>query len=121
MNGSITLFPWAFQDQNAPYREAAKKTAAAEVDLQSAEELAQRNETTAMRQNSVAMGQRGGGRLGGARYSRRQAWRPGGTGGLAAANSSALKQARLNAANARIDQQYRPYSPVSPNLFVYNS
>lgn len=120
MNG-ITLFPWAFQDQNAPYREAAKKTAAAEVDLQSAEDMAARNEARAMRQNQSAMGQRGSGRLGGQRYSRRQTWRPGGTGGLAAANAGALKTARLNAANARIDQQYRPYSPVSPNLFVYNS
>lgn len=105
----VDLSNWFQNQMNMSRRESDRKAAVANVELQTAEELAARNEQAAMRQNRAAMGTGGGGmsgRLGGQRYSRRQTWRPGGTGGLAAANANALKQARMNAATAQVDARH---------------
>lgn len=82
---------------------AEKRTADAEIDLGSTEDLARRNEATAARQNQSALLNRQGTRAGGGRYRRRGLFMTGGS-GLNAANANALTAARKNARYAQIDQ-----------------
>ena len=87
-----------YQQTQAKQREAI----GAQIDTGAAEELAKRNEATAMRQNQNAMLNREGTRAGGGRYRRRGLFSPGGS-GLDKANSTALVAARKKAAYAAYD------------------
>jgi len=82
--------------------EKKREAIGAQIDTGAAEELAKRNEATAMRQNQNAMFNREGTRAGGGRYRRRGLFSPGGS-GLDKANSAALVEARKKAAYANFD------------------
>jgi hypothetical protein len=90
--------------QSAIQTAATKKREAigAQIDTGAAEELARRNESTAMRQNQNATLNREGTRAGGGRYRRRGLFSPGGS-GLDKANSTAMVEARKKAAYANFD------------------
>jgi hypothetical protein len=86
------------QASQAAKRAADVKAIDTRIEAESAAELAQRNEATAMRQNQNAMLNREG------RYRRRGLFTPGGS-GLDKANSQALVSARKNAAYANLEAQ----------------
>jgi hypothetical protein len=92
------------QASQAAKRAADVKAIDTRIEAESAAELAQRNEATAMRQNQNAMLNREGTRIGGGRYRRRGLFTPGGS-GLDKANSQALVSARKNAAYANLEAQ----------------
>lgn len=95
---------WVRQQQEYYRATQAKQRDAigAQIDTGAAEELAKRNEATAMRQNQNAMLNREGTRAGGGRYRRRGLFSPGGS-GLDKANSAALVEARKKAAYTAYD------------------
>jgi hypothetical protein len=72
------------------------------IDASAQDELARRNEATAMRQNQNAMLNREGTRAGGGRYRRRGLFTPGGS-GLDQANATARVAARKKAAYTAFD------------------
>jgi hypothetical protein len=72
------------------------------IDASAQDELARRNEATAMRQNQSAMLNRGGTRAGGGRYRRLGLFTPGGS-GLDQANATARTAARKKAAYATFE------------------
>ena len=94
----------AAQAQNATTarRQAQRAAIDAGIDASAQDELALRNEATAMRQNQNAMLNREGTRAGGGRYRRRGLFTPGGS-GLDQANVAARTAARKKAAYAAFD------------------
>lgn len=88
--------------QNTPLLEKQRKTAEATIEADSATELAQRNEAAAARQNA-SMQYRDNTRVGGGRYKRRGLLSVS-SGGLAAANSKSLMEARKKAAYAQLEE-----------------
>lgn len=95
-----------WQAGSAAIADTRRKTALAAIDAgidaSAQDELARRNEATAMRQNQSAMLNREGTRAGGGRYRRRGLFSPGGS-GLDQANATARVAARKKAAYTAFD------------------
>jgi hypothetical protein len=90
------------QSAAANRRQAQLAAIDAGIDASAQDELARRNEATAMRQNQNAMLNREGTRAGGGRYRRRGLFTPGGS-GLDQANVAARTAARKKAAYTAFD------------------
>jgi hypothetical protein len=95
-----------WQAGSAAMADTRRKTSLAAIDAgidaSAQDELARRNEATAMRQNQNAMLNREGTRAGGGRYRRRGLFSPGGS-GLDQANATARVAARKKAAYTAFD------------------